>query len=314
MLRPQNIHVIINPLAACGFAGREWKVIRKHIQQVVGECKEHFTRHTMHACELVQQAVEDHAKLIICVGGDGTFNEIVHGLLSVQRDNLPELAVVPVGSGTDFIRTVGIPRDPPAAIAIIKEGQPRDIDVGKVVFKRDRHEWTRYFVNVFDIGLGGAVVRLANRIPKTLGGFFIYLLSSLSALMSFCPVPMKVRIDSTLVADERIMIVGTANGQYFGGGMHMAPMATVCDGMLDVLYVNELNLFKFVAHVLARVYQGKHLEYYKVHHYRGRNIQVLCDRVCLMDIDGEEEKAQEVMISIIPKAVKIRLPKTRVMD
>lgn len=305
------VHIIINPSAACGRAMKNWGFIRENIHHFFRNTTERFTENSLHACELARQAVEENADLIISVGGDGTFNEVVQGVLSTAHDALPDLAILPIGSGTDFVRSVGIPHDLSRAIDIIKEGGSRTIDIGKVVFKSEQREWTRYFANVFDIGLGGAVVRIANRIPKSLGGFLIYLLSSLSALITFRPVSMEVWIDDVLRATGEITIIGAANGQFFGGGMHLAPMASVSDGLLDILYVREPNLVKFIIHVLARVYEGKHLEYHNVHHLRGRIVHVKCSRVCLMDIDGEEDKAQEVTISVIPNALKIRGGRSR---
>ena len=119
---------------------------------------------------------------------------------------------------------------------------------------------------------------------------------------------MKIYIDDQLVEEDNINIVGAANGQFFGGGMHIAPMASIDDGFLEILYVKEPNLVKFVQHVLMKVYQGKHLEYDRVFYRRGHTLRIVCEHSSLMEIDGELEKASEVTISLIPKALKIRVP------
>jgi diacylglycerol kinase family enzyme len=90
--------------------------------------------------------------------------------------------------------------------------------------------------------------------------------------------------------------------------MHMAPMALLDDGFLDILYVKNANLFKFIVHVLAKVYEAKHLDYDRVFHHRAKKLNIECPRTCLIDIDGEEEKALRVSVSIIPKAIRVFVP------
>ena len=176
------------------------------------------------------------------------------------------------------------------------------------MFKTATKTWQRYFANVFDAGLGGNVDRIANTLPKGIGGFLTFLCSSLIALVTFRPMRLKVWIDKKLIDDGLITIIGAANCEYFGGDMHIAPMALPDDGLFEVLYVKDTNMFKFLVHVLGKVYQAEHLKYQNVHHYQAREITIQSDHLFLSDIDGEVEKAQEVIVSLIPKALRIRVP------
>ncbi|GAG72167.1 unnamed protein product, partial [marine sediment metagenome] len=223
-----------------------------------------------------------------------------------------ELILLPIGTGADLAKSLTIPEDWQAAINVIKHGSTRLIDVGKVVFKTATKTWQRYFANVFDAGLGGNVDRIANTLPKGIGGFLTFLYSSLIALITFRPMRIKVWLDKKLIEDGLITIIGAANGEYFGGDMHLAPMALPDDGLFEVIYVKDTNMFKFLVHVLGKVYQAGHLEYRNVYHYQGREIKIQAERLFLTDVDGEVEKAQEVTISLIPKAIKIRVPKDMV--
>jgi YegS/Rv2252/BmrU family lipid kinase len=301
---------IINSHAAYGEAGKKWVHILKYLKKKGFKVIWQFTKKRFHAYDIARDAVKKGAKLIISVGGDGTFNEIVNGVLShvPQSECIPELAIIPIGTGSDFSKTLKIPRDYKSAIDVIKNGKTKLMDVGKVIFETDIKKWKRYFANVFDAGLGGSVVRIANRTPKTLGGFITFLFSSLTALLIFKRMKLRIWVDKKLVDKGLITIIGAANGQIFGGGMHIAPMALTDDGILEFLYVKNTNTFKFLAHVLSKVYDGEHLGYHNVHHYRGRELRIECDKLCLLDIDGEEEKAKEVTISIIPKAIKVKVP------
>jgi YegS/Rv2252/BmrU family lipid kinase len=269
-----------------------------------------LTGRKFHASDIAKTAMANGADLIVSVGGDGTFSEIVNGMLSCGQKfhDLPEVIMLPIGTGTDLSKTVKFAKDSVGVVDTIENGITRAIDVGKIVFKAGGKTWMRCFVNVFDIGLGGSVVRIANRIPKYLGGFLTFLLSSFVALLTFRQKKMQLWIDREFIGTTMITIVGALNGQFFGGGMHAAPMASIDDGILEFIYVTNTNIFKFLIYVLSKVYEGDHLKYHNVYHYRGTRLRVKCKGICLMDVDGEEERAEEVIVSVKPKAIKLRLP------
>lgn len=303
-------YFIVNPHAAQGRLGKKWPTILKYLKELGIDVHAQLTKRRWHAYHIAKDAVKQGAQLIVSVGGEGTFNEIINGVLSstTQTKILPEFAMMPVGTGMDLARILNIPKDYKMAFDVACNGRTKLIDIGKIVFRIEKKVWHRYFANAFDVGLGGMVVRISNNTPKNLGGFFTFLLSSLVSLIIFKRLPLTVWINGERVDKGLMTILGALNGQYFGGGMHAAPMASVDDGILDFLYVKNTNIFKFIAHVLAKVYTAGHLQYHNVYHYRGQELRVECNKICLMDVDGEEERAREVTISIVPKAIKIRVP------
>ncbi len=248
--------------------------------------------------------------MVISVGGEGVMNEILNGMFAAVRKSvsLPTMAMIPIGTGTDLSRTLKIPKNYRQAVDVIKKGRNMLIDAGKIMFYQGDRKWSRYFINASDAGLGGAVARITNSIPKTLGGFLTFLLSSLVALLSFRRMKLKIWVDGKLVDQGLMTIVGALNGQFFGGGMHAAPMAVINDGTMEFMYVKDTNFFKFLTRVLARVYQGEHLAYHKVHLYRGREMKVMGDKVFLVDVDGEVEKAQAISLRVLPKAIRFVVP------
>jgi YegS/Rv2252/BmrU family lipid kinase len=217
--------------------------------------------------------------------------------------------MIPIGTGTDLSRTLHISKDYKQAVDTIKTGRAMKMDIGRIVFTLGERTWTRYFINASDAGLGGAVARLTNTFPKLLGGFLTFLLSSLAGLLSFRRMRLKIWVDGKLVDSGLITIVAALNGQFFGGGMHAAPMAVVDDGIMEFMYVKDTNFFKCISKVLARVYQGEHLAYHNVHLHRGRELMVEGERVFLADIDGETDKAKMIRLDVLPKALKIIVPK-----
>lgn len=303
-------YFIVNPHAAHGKVGKQWPRIIHYLRKQGIAVSGDVTKCRWDAYHLAREAVKNGAQLIVSVGGEGTFNEIINGILSctTQTKFLPELAMMPIGTGMDLARILKIPKDYKKAFDVIHTGRTKLIDVGKIVFRTGKKVWHRYFANAFDVGLGGMVVRISNNTPKNLGGFLTFLLSSFVSLIIFKRLQLKIWIDKKYTDAGLMTILGALNGQYFGGGMHAAPMASPDDGMLEFIYVKDTNIFKFIVHALTKVYAGTHLQYKNVYHYRGKELRVECHKICLMDVDGEEERAREVTISVVPKAIKIRVP------
>ena len=303
----KKVHAIINPFSGHGKAGRNWPQILACLQAQGFDVTWRQTEGPWHAAAIAREFARAGARLIISVGGEGVMNEILNGLFAYREEagTMPVLAMIPVGTGTDLSRTLRIPKDHCQAIDVIRQGRVKLIDAGRMVFHRGGQTWTRYFVNGADAGLGGAVARVANTIPKVLGGFLTFLLSSLVALFTFRRLKLRIWIDGRCVDHGLMSIVGALNGQYFGGGMHAAPMAVLDDGTMEFLYVKDTNLFKFVVHVLARVYTGEHLGYRNVHLRTGRRLKVEGERVFLAEVDGEVERADMVEVDLLPAAVRI---------
>jgi YegS/Rv2252/BmrU family lipid kinase len=244
------------------------------------------------------------------VGGDGTLNEIVNGLMtgSPTQAERPRLAVIPVGTGSDFARGLGLDGSPASSVQTLLNGQTNPVDIGRVDFRRQGRSWTRYFINVFDAGLGGQVVRIANAMPKHLGGFITFLASSLAGLATFRAPTLRVMIDGQPVASGPITIVGCANGQYFGGGMHIASMARLDDGHMEILYVRDTTLFTFLRRVLLPVYKAGHLGYERLFHQKGQSVAISGTRIFLCEVDGEEERAETAAVTLLPRALRIVMP------
>ncbi|MCX7995055.1 MAG: diacylglycerol kinase family lipid kinase [candidate division WOR-3 bacterium] len=305
-----KIQVIVNARAGAYTAQRILKNIKNYLEK--SRCKISFslTRYRYHAKILAMESIKNNVDLIISIGGDGTINEIINGMIefSENNDNLPALGIISAGTGADLCRTLNIPFDYKRAIDIILKGSTMPVDIGRAEFKNHSSKWHRYFINVFDIGLGGNVIRIAKYIPRKLGGFATFLLSSFAGLIVSQPVFLKIYIDDKFIHKGDINIIGAANGKYFGGGMKIAPMASINDGYLEILYVKDTNIFKFIKHILLPVYDANHLLYKNLYHHRAKKLKIIGEKIFPVDIDGEEEKASEVEISIIPGKIKIVVP------
>jgi diacylglycerol kinase (ATP) len=238
-----------------------------------------------HATLLAKEAVERGRQLIVGVGGDGTVHEVVNGLIEDDKAINPEvrLGVVAAGTGCDFIKTFGIPSSPSHAVVHLDGHESFPIDIGKITFTEDGKEVVRYFANVAEAGLGARVVERAARLPRFLGPtvyFFAFWLSLARHK------PAEVRVDlmtRTYEGPMNNMVI--ANGQFFGGGMKIAPKAAPTDGVLD-FQIEHVGKRDAIA-VLPKVYKGQHVPHPKILEAKRVEASIESNPPLLIEADGE---------------------------
>ena len=265
----------------------------------------------MEATELAQVAVKQSRPLVVAVGGDGTLNEVVNGFF---RNGAPiptttKLAMVPVGTGGDFRRTLRIPLDPQAAIQVITGGLVRRLDAGCVTYQ-DSEGGTavRHFINIGDAGYGGEVVHRVNRGSKRLGAA-TFTLTALRSLLAYKNKPMSVNVDGTThdIVGQQVVI---ANCQYFGGGMRMAPSASPTDGVFDIILVGDVGKLESIRGMSA-IRSGKHLDEHnpKIQLMYGKRISITSTEKVRIDLDGEEAGFLPALFEIQPGAIEFITPR-----
>jgi diacylglycerol kinase (ATP) len=238
-----------------------------------------------HATLLAKEAVERGRQLIVGVGGDGTVHEVVNGLIEDDKAINPEvrLGVVAAGTGCDFIKTFGIPSSPSHAVVHLDGHESFPIDIGKITFTEDGKEVVRYFANVAEAGLGARVVERAARLPRFLGPtvyFFAFWLSLARHK------PAEVRVDlMTRTYEGPLNNMVIANGQFFGGGMKVAPKAAPTDGVLD-FQIEHVGKRDAIA-VLPKVYKGQHVPHPKILEAKRVEASIESNPPLLIEADGE---------------------------
>src|SRR5438874_1363073 len=211
---------IVNPSSGGGKAGREWAGVESWLPSSGLPYEVAFTTRPFEATEMAQKAVLESRPVIVAVGGDGTLNEVVNGFF---RNGAPipttsKLAMVPLGTGGDFRRTLRIPIDPKQAIEVLRSGMVRRLDAGCVTYQTsDGATAVRHFINIADAGLGGDVVYKVNRGSKRLGAL-TYKVGSGLALLTYKNKPMTMVIDGSTHELAKAQQVVVANCQFFGGG------------------------------------------------------------------------------------------------
>jgi len=304
-----SVAFLVNPASANGSTGQRWPEIARRAADagLVGDAL--ISERPGHVAELVERATDGGAALLVAVGGDGTVNEAVNGLMRLRERGreLPELAVLPRGTGTDFVRTFRIPTRLDDALRIAREGKTREIDAGRVEFRAwDGSDATAFFCNVASAGMSGAVAQRANTTSKAMGGKASFLWATLAVFGRWKPTEVEVEVDGATVNRSMYDVI-VANCRYLAGGMHMTPQAEPDDGLFDVLLIGDITRLD-LALTLPKVYRGTHLPHPKAELLRGRSVSVRSPAPLPIELDGEQPGTTPVRFEVVPRALRLRVP------
>lgn len=247
----------------------------------------------------------------MAVGGDGTLNEVVNGFFhnGAPIPTTTRLAMVPLGTGGDFRRTLRIPLDPKAAIGVITTGLVRRLDAGCVTYQNSEGQTAvRHFINIGDAGYGGEVVHRVNRGSKRLGAA-TFMWTALTSLLAYKNKPMNVNVDGTShdIVGQQVVV---ANCQYFGGGMRMAPSASPTDGVFDVVLIGDAGKLESIRG-MSKIRSGQHLDERnpKIQLMYGKRISITSTEKVRIDLDGEDAGFLPALFEIQPGAIEFITPR-----
>jgi diacylglycerol kinase (ATP) len=303
--------VIVNPHAAAGGAGRSFDAVRKVMEHRLGPMEVVFTAGPGHAIELSRQAAQTGRSPIIAGGGDGTLHEVVNGILESGQPTA--VAYIGLGTGGDFRRTLGLDHRLEVYLEAIARGRERRVDAGRIRYRSiDGVHQTRWFLNIVSAGLGGLVDRRVASTTRALGGGAAYLLASLGALAACRRGRLRCRASLRGQTFERTLasyLIAVCNGRFFGGGMHVAPMAKLDDGCFEVVSMDAPNKVAFAA-FSRRIYDGSHLKSPGVAHFACDQITIDLENpeirdVFLLDVDGEPLGGLPLAIELAPQALRV---------
>jgi YegS/Rv2252/BmrU family lipid kinase len=270
-----------------------------------------LTTRALEATEIAQRAVRESRPVVVAVGGDGTLNEVVNGFFhnGAPTPTTTKLAMIPLGTGGDFRRTLRIPLDPKAAVQVLTTGLVRRLDAGCVTYQDEGGQTAvRHFINIGDAGYGGEVVHRVNRGSKRLGAA-TFTLAALMSLMAYKNKPMAVNVDGTThnIVGQQVVI---ANCQYFGGGMRMAPSASPTDGVFDVILIGDAGKLESIQG-MSKIRSGNHLDEHnpKIQLMYGKRISITSTEKVRIDLDGEEAGYLPALFEIQPGAIEFITPR-----
>lgn len=293
---------IVNPAAGNGIALRMARTIGKLFRELKQKYKDIdyeivFTRYEGHATEIARDFSSTGDYRIYAVGGDGTLNEVLNGMVGTNST----LACIPGGSGNDFIKSVVSKFDRRRILLDTILGTEREVDLGMAD--------DRYFLNIASLGFDANVVKNSEKyktgpiVPNKVS----YLLSVISTAMDIKPEKVRIIADGE-VFDEEVFMVAVANGKYYGGGIKIAPLAEIDDGLLEVIIVTDIDRAK-VMKFLPKAIAGKHMGLPELQYRRCKRVEIVAEEPVYINVDGELAARRKVTFSIADKKVKMVFPR-----
>lgn len=309
--------VIVNPKSAAGSTREAWTATASELRTHFGPYSASFTKGPGDATNIAERAASEGRAFIIACGGDGTINEVANGIIRSGAD--AELGILPSGTGGDFRRSLNMPNEPREAARALREGSAKRIDAGKVTFSgNDDQEVSRFFLNVSSVGLAASIIdrvkdtKVFDWLPtKHLRGQANFAASTLREIADLEPFILRVRIDDGDEMQLQSINFCVANARYFGGGMMIAPDASLTDGMLDLVNIGAISAAKVVARGIT-LYRGTHLALDEVDHRLARKIEVAAfdpTAEIRLETDGELPGRLPAVYECVPNAIKVRMPK-----
>jgi diacylglycerol kinase (ATP) len=299
---PSKILVLVNPASGGGRGGRLRSRVARYFQRC-GRSAEFVSSPNGEDLELrAREAQAAGYRRVVVLGGDGALLRVVNGLSGSEV----ELGIIPAGHANDVAASLGVPRHPRAAAETVLEGRVRPVDLVRVRFAGGR---AAFYVGVGGAGLDAEAARLANTRFRRLPGVTRYLAGALWAFKTFEPLRFEAELDGVRVSGALLLAV-VANAPAYGAGIRIAPAAEMDDGWLDVTLVEPLSLMQFVRAIPILLRSGD-IRWPEVRRYRCRVIRLAADRPAGFHGDGEMLGALPVELEVLPRALRVLVPRTR---
>ncbi len=294
------ITLIVNPAAGNGRSKKVAISVQDRLKEKDLPYRTLETTAPGTATQLAFQTAAAYQKgdLLLSVGGDGTFLEVLQGTLETE---LP-IAAIPAGTGNDFLKSLQVPADPLEALEYILNAEPRMLDVGEIN--------NSLFANECGAGFDVAVLDYAENAKKYCRGLLPYLWGVICALFTYKPIPMEIIADGEQVFSGDCLVFSVANGQYIGGGIHISPKADPQSGKLELIVIKACSRLRMMSY-LPGLLGGKILSFKdtvvhcRAHHITARPLNHA--QPLRVNIDGEIRELPGCDFAIHPAALRVHM-------
>lgn len=285
---------IVNSTAGRGKTGRKINELMDLLNKHNFDYQIELTKYHKHAVELAKTGIKQGYRKLIAVGGDGTINEVITGIMESGKSDKVGLGIFPEGGGNDFAKNFHITGDIEEDIKILEENYASPIDIGKV------NDY--YFMNALGVGFDAEVAIESEKI-KRLNGLPRYFAALMKVLVKLKPYKFELELDGKELKKD-FLLVSVGNGYCTGGGFLLTPNAKVNDGVFDVCLVDALSKTRLLK-VLFTVFKGNHLKFPEVEMRQVKKLKVKSDNPIPLYFDGElpNEELREMTIEILPSAL-----------
>lgn len=300
-------HVIINPNACEQKCFNFWDKISSILDQNEVRYMLHKSEGAAKGIEIVKELCMNNVCHLIVIGGDGTINEVVNGIMQSKVDpRNVYLAVIPLGRGNDWARTHQYPQDIKDSVDVFLNGCFMKHDVGLVqTIRNENVVGERYFANIAGFGFDAEVIYDTVSNKPHFAGVSTYLLSLARCLFRYKSVPVQV-YGPNFKADNKVFTMAVAICQYNGGGMRQAPMACPNDGLLDVVVVKKLSKLRIMT-LVKSLFDGSHIQKVpnKVLTYQSDKVSISSPKMLRAEVEGELLETGKYEVSIIPQTLNM---------
>lgn len=305
----KKAHIIINPFSAGGKTSRKIGLLLDAVRFRYGSQYSVFvTDSPLSATRSAKEAIGHGIEFLVAVGGDGTVQETVNGFFSNGSLTNPEceLGILPSGTGNGFAQSLGLCQPFDKQVERLFSGSARRLDIGKVWFRSGTNgTQLRYFVNECQLGIGGEVVKKVQKTLKRMGGTAAFALGTLPTIFTYKNQSLTVTLDDQSIYVCPMTGVVVANGAFTGGGMNLAPGASMVDGLLDVLIMVDLSVPQRLLS-FPRVYSGNHATLPGFRISKAKKIRIESREFVDVEADGESLGAAPCTVEIVPAILPVR--------
>jgi YegS/Rv2252/BmrU family lipid kinase len=290
--------VIVNPTA--GRPGEVTTYVRNILTTHGVESEVHESKSPEHVREIIAAGHDIGVRQFAGVGGDGTAHMLLNTLMQLEWESPPGLAILPAGSGSDFIRTFSLPRTVESMVPRLLSDDWHTTDILRI----EGSFGTVYSLNAIEAGVGAAATSAAKSFPRRVEEMR-YTIAFLFTLPLFRSEMVKVSVDDHKQVVGKAIEIVIANGQFFGGGMNVAPQANVSDGLADVQVF--LGGRSKALTVMPKMVKGKHLNNKNLQYISGRSIQLQLPDDWPIEADGEILGNGSISVTVLPKAIEFKI-------
>lgn len=305
--------IIRNPMASSGKSAKLWPEIEQMLQSEGIAYSDLETSRPKHAFEMARDLVRTGSTHLLALGGDGTVNEVLNGIFS-QGEHVASKVVlgqIPIGTGNDWRKSLGIPKDIRQAVQLLKNFDIRRQDLGLVEWEGENGPEQRYFCNIAGMGFEAFAGEKANAQKAAgNGGIMGYVSALLSSLGQYKSIPCELWVDGKQLQGGPIFSLTVGICKYNGGGMMPCPNAIIDDGLLDLTLIRDLSKATVVANI-PRLFNGKFVKNKAVEQYRAKLVEVKTSSDNLLETDGEVIGAGNARFSLLPLALNVAVPKQK---
>lgn len=294
--------VFVNPAAGGGRAGSVLPRIKKVIEADSLRAEFVLTRNTEELEPLVRQAVKNGKRLLLAMGGDGTFQ----GLANAAYGAEVVLGVIPTGGGNDFAAGLGLPEDTMEATKVLMHARPKWVDLVRI---RSADGRERLYAGGGGVGLDAEAARHASGAFRRLPGRMRYIASALRALYGYKALEVRAEFPKSDLppVEARVLLACVLNTPTYGAGLRLAPKARSDDGWLDFVAVEDLTVARVLA-ILPRLMFSGELRTPQLKRVRAKRVRITTDRPCMFHGDGEIMGPAPVEIEVAAQAIQVLAP------